>query len=93
MRVYRWDTNDGHVLEITAGEKPYNDGTGSAYRHASIWIPTSDYRREQVHITITPNRRKAVVESGRATLACIGMETMGDTPVLHVVVPREGEHL
>jgi hypothetical protein len=86
MKIHQWTFNDGYGLAITAGEEPYHDGSGSAYCHSSIWIPAMEYRREQVHIAITPKRREAVVENGRTTLACIGVEIMAGVPVLHVVV-------
>ena len=90
MRIHQWNLNDGYGLAITAGEDPYHDGSGSAYRHSSVWIPAREYRREQVHIAITPKRQEAVIENGRATLACIGVEVMAGVPVLHLVIEHDG---
>jgi len=92
MKLHKWDYNDGYGLAVMAGAEPYNDGSGSAYCHSSIWIPAREYRRKQVHIAITPKKREAVIENGRATLACIGIEIMAGVPVLHVVVEHDGGH-
>jgi hypothetical protein len=89
MRVRRWDYDDSYGLAITADEYPYYDGSGLAYRKASIWIPTNEYIERQVHVAITPKRREAVIENGRATLACIGVEIMAGVPVLHLVVESD----
>ena len=91
MKLYRWDHNDGYGLAVTASEERYHDGSGSFYCHASIWIPAKDYRRQQMHIAITPKRGEAVIENGRTILACIGVEIMAGVPVLHLVVPEHGD--
>ena len=89
MKVYKWDHNSGYRLSVTASEEPYHDGSGTAYCHASIWIPVKECRRRQMHVAITPKRRETTIENGRATLGFIGVEIMAGVPVLHLVLEHD----
>ena len=90
MRVTQWKKGNGLCISVVARDS--HSSTTPSYGYSSAWVPDTDYRGRTVHVCITPRQQEVATEDGRVTRACLGIEFIKDSPVLHVVV-QTGEEL